>query len=228
MRNVKNTIVDRILGVVAPHLCSGCGKIGSTFCDNCKYNIITEPFLDCILCERRTASGICDDHKVAFNQAWVVGVRSGPLQRLIGGYKFRNMKAASYDLADLLHRRLPALPATTVLVPIPTTPAHIRERGYDHLLLIAEQLGRLRRLSVKTLLVRDNLLVQHHASRSDRFIQAASAFKVAGTTIDPSATILLLDDVVTTGATIIQAATLLKQAGATTIWVATTSRQPLD
>jgi len=227
MRNVKNTIVDIVLGVVAPHLCSGCGQIGSTFCDNCKYNIITEPFLDCILCERRSASGVCDDHKVAFNQAWAVGVRSGPLQRLIGGYKFRNMKAASYDLADLLHRRLPALPATTVLVPIPTTPTHIRERGYDHLLLIVIQLGRLRHLPVKTLLVRDNVLVQHHASREDRFIQAASAFKVAGT-IDPSATILLLDDVVTTGATIIQAATLLKQAGATTILVATTSRQPLD
>lgn len=227
MQYVKNTIVDRLLAVVAPHLCSGCSQIGSTFCDNCKYDISQEPFLGCILCEKLVATGICNDHKAGFNQAWVVGIRSGPLQRLIGGFKFRNMKAASVDLADLLHKRLPPLPRTTVFVPIPTTPAHIRERGYDHMLLIAKQLGRLRRLPVKTLLGRDNLLIQHHAGRRERFVQAASAFKVVGV-VDPGATYILLDDVVTTGATILQATALLRQAGAMTVWVATTSRQPLD
>jgi ComF family protein len=227
MLNVKNTIVDRLLGVVAPHLCSGCGQIGAPFCDNCKYNISQEPFLGCVLCEKTTPMGVCDDHKASFNQAWVVGVRSGSLQRLIGGFKFQNMKAASFDLAELLHRRLPVLPQSTVLVPIPTTPAHIRERGYDHMLLIAKQLGRLRHTPVQTLLVRDNALTQHHANRKDRLVQAASAFKVEDA-LDPGAVYVIIDDVITTGATILQAAALLKEAGATTIWVAATSRQPLD
>jgi len=213
--------------VVAPHLCSACGQIGTSFCDNCKYDIISEPFLGCVLCEKPAHFGICDDHKAGFNQAWVVGIRSGALQRLIGGFKFQNMKAASVDLADLLHKILPPLPASTVFVPIPTTPAHIRERGYDHMLLLAKELARRRRLPVQTLLVRNNLFTQHHASRSERLLQAASAFKVKGA-IDPDAKYILLDDVITTGATILQAAELLKQAGARTIWVAATSRQPLD
>ncbi|MDB5179840.1 MAG: putative Phosphoribosyltransferase [Candidatus Saccharibacteria bacterium] len=227
MLNVKNTILDSLLAVVAPHLCSGCGHIGSTFCDNCKYNIIEEPFSGCILCERPSVQGVCDDHKTAFNQAWTVGVRSGALQRLIGGFKFRNMKASSIDLADLLHKRLPQLPHSTVFVPIPTTSAHIRERGYDHMLLIAKELGRLRHTPVEQLLIRNNSLIQHHANRKDRIIQAATAFRVEGN-IDPNAIYILLDDVVTTGATIEQAALLLKNAGAATIWVAATSRQPLD
>jgi ComF family protein len=227
MLNVKNTILDSLLSVVAPHLCSGCGQIGSTFCDNCKYNIIDEPFSGCILCEKPSAQGVCDDHKAAFNQAWTVGARSGALQRLIGGFKFRNMKASSLDLADLLHRRLPQLPRSTVFVPIPTTPVHIRERGYDHMLLVAKELGRLRHFPVEQLLVRNNFLVQHRANRKDRLTQAITAFKVKGV-IHPDVTYILIDDVVTTGATISQAALLLKSAGATTIWVATTSRQPLD
>jgi ComF family protein len=227
MLNVKNTILDSLLSVVAPHLCSGCGQIGGTFCNNCKYDISIEPFSGCILCDKPSPSGVCDEHKVAFNQAWAVGIRSGPLQRLIGGFKFRNMKAASGDLADLLDKILPRLPDSTVFIPIPTTPAHIRERGYDHMLLIAEALGRLRRLPVQQLLRRDNVLIQHRASRQERLLQAVTAFRIEGV-VDPEATYILLDDVVTTGATITQAALLLRRAGATTIWVATTSRQPLD
>jgi ComF family protein len=186
-----------------------------------------EPFSDCVLCEKPSITGVCTDHKVAFNQAWIVGFRSGALQRLIGGFKFRNMKAASGDLAELLHRRLPPLPRHTILVPIPTTPAHIRERGYDHMLLIARALGRMRHLPVHQVLKRDNILIQHHANRQQRLQQASTAFRIEGV-IDPRATYIVLDDVVTTGATIAQAALLLQNAGATTIWVAATSRQPLD
>lgn len=227
MLNVKNTMLDTLLSVVAPHLCSGCGRIGKTFCDNCKYDIIDESFLSCILCEKLSDIGVCEDHKVAFNQAWVVGPRNDALQRLIGGFKFQNMKASSFDIAYLLHKRLPQLPNTSVIIPIPTTRAHIRERGYDHMLLIARDLGRLCHLPVQRLLVRNNNLVQHKVGRKNRFIQARSAFRVEGA-VSADLIYILVDDVVTTGATIIQAAHLLREAGATTIWVAATSRQLLD
>jgi len=227
MLNVKNTIVDTLLSIVAPHLCSGCGQIGTTFCNNCKYNIINESFSSCILCDKLSDIGVCDDHILTFNQAWVVGMRSDALQLLIGGFKFRNMKASSVDLADLLHRRLPRLPTNTVLVPIPTSNAHIRERGYDHMYLIAKNLGKFRSLAVQRILLRNHSLIQHHANRSDRFLQAKTAFYV-DESLDPAVTYVLLDDVVTTGATIMQAALCLREAGAKTIWVAVTSRQPLD
>lgn len=227
MLNVKNTILDSLLSVIAPHLCSGCGQIGRAFCDNCKYDITTEAFMGCVLCGEVAFSGICDRHIVAFNQAWVVGTRSGPLQRLIGGFKFRNMQASVHDLADLLNRTLPTLPSSVIFVPIPTTPAHIRERGYDHMLIVTKKLGSLRHLPVLQVLRRNNTLIQHRASRQDRIRQATTAFRIDGS-IDPDSTYILVDDVVTTGSTITQAAHLLKNAGAQNIWVAVTSRQPLD
>ena len=227
MPNVKNTMIDAFLSMVAPHLCSGCGKIGSTFCDNCKYNISEEPFSGCILCAKPTSFGVCDDHNSSYNQAFVVGERSGPLQRLVGGYKFQNMKATSVKLAELLDGRLPPLPTGAVLVPIPTSPAHIRERGYDHMLLIAKRLGSLRKVPVAKVLVRDNTLTQHHANRKQRFEQAESAFRVKGP-IDSTLTYIIVDDVVTTGATIEQSAKLLKDAGAVSVWIAAIARQPID
>ena len=219
-------MVDKVLSIIAPHLCSGCGIIGSTFCDNCKYDIISEPFSDCIMCGKTSNYGICEDHKLPFYQAWVVGVRSGPLQRLIGGFKFRNMKSAYIDLADLLHRRLPSLPLTVVVVPIPTSSKHIRERGYDHMSLIAREFARLRGLRMQSLLTKNNTLVQHHANREQRLRQASSAFSLKAK-VESGTTYLIIDDVITTGATISEAARLFKNAGAYVL-IAVIARQPLD
>jgi len=227
MINVKNTILIHLLDMVAPHLCSRCGQIGTPFCGNCKYDITHEVIPCCVLCKKNATNGICPDHKAPFAQAWSVGERSGGLQRLIGNFKFQNLKSAGKELASLLDMILPTLPPTTVLISIPTTPAHIRERGYDHALLITQELGIIRKIPVRSVLKRGNHLTQHHGDRKTRLRQAKTAFYVEGV-LDSTLTYLLIDDVVTTGATITRAAQLLKDAGATTVLVAVTSYQPLD
>lgn len=220
-------MIDKMLSVVAPHLCSGCGEIGSPLCDHCKYDIIENAFMGCIVCGSPTTVGVCQQHHIYYQRAWVVGERKAVLQRLIGNYKFQNVKAGAETLADLLDDRLPDLPANTVIVPIPTAPAHIRERGYDHLLLIAKYLAFKRGLPIERLLGRANTATQHHANREMRIEQAQSAFRITGR-IDPFRTYVIVDDVVTTGSTIEQASRLLSEAGAKTIWVAALARQPLE
>jgi ComF family protein len=220
-------MIDKLLSAVAPHLCSGCGKIGTTFCNRCKYDIMDKPFFGCLLCGRALKAGICTSHETAYSQAWIVGERQGGLQRLIGGFKFQNMKASARSLAELLDERVPPLPASTVIVPIPTAPAHVRERGYDHMLLIALHFARLRGLPLSKVVGRSKMATQHHANRQTRIVQAQSAFQVAGK-VSSEATYLLLDDIVTTGSTIAEASRVLKEAGANTIWVGAIARQPLD
>jgi ComF family protein len=220
-------MIDKLLSVVAPHLCSGCGKIGTTFCDRCKYDIKEMPFPGCLLCGRASEEGICTGHQTAYSKAWIVGERQGGLQRLIGGFKFQNMKASGRSLAELLDERLPLLPAGTVVVPIPTAPAHVRERGYDHMFLVARYFALLRRLPLSQVVGRSNMATQHHSNRRTRLTQAQSAFRVVGE-ISAGASYLLLDDVVTTGSTIAEASRVLKEAGANTIWVGAIARQPLD
>lgn len=153
--------------------------------------------------------------------------RRDQLLRLIDGYKFSNTKAADRPLADLLHSHLPELPQNTVIVPVPTVNSHIRQRGYDHMLLVAKRLGRLRGLTVDTSLQRVTTSVQRLASARQRAAQAKVAFACAKP-LNPDAIYVLVDDVITTGSTVKYAAKTLLDAGAGEVWVVSISRQLID
>lgn len=219
-------MIDDLLSLVAPHHCCGCGQIGTVLCNNCKYNIISEQNPICLVCGRPTKqSWLCSDCVVPYERAWAVGERFGVLQRLIGIYKFERVKTAYLSLSELLSEILPDLPANTVIVPVPTVSGHIRERGYDHMLLIAKGIAKTKELKYQQLLYRKTTTKQRQANASQRLSQAKQAFGIDGA-VDPATPYLVIDDVVTTGATIKYATMALKKAGAKHIWVAIIARQP--
>ena len=219
-------MIDTLLSLLAPHYCYGCHKTGPLLCDNCKYNITSEPYERCIVCEKPSLlqTGLCTVCRVPYQRAWCIGERTDELQRLIGDYKFQNVKAAYKTLGELLHDVLPELPPSTIVVPVPTVSGHVRQRGYDHMLLIARYLAQQRGLAVCTDLVRITTTKQRDAGRQQRIRQAKAAF-LCTKTLNGEVPYLLLDDVVTTGATIKYATKALQDAGAQTVWVAAASRQ---
>ena len=146
---------------------------------------------------------------------------------VIDGLKFDHVKAAADTLAELLDNRLPILPPDTVIVPVPTVASHIRQRGYDHTLLIAKSFAKRRSLPLKQSLVRSNRSVQRGKSKKERLEQARTAFSCPAK-LDDTPAYLLIDDVVTTNATLRYAAEVLMAAGAKTVWVGVAARQPLD
>ena len=182
----------------------------------------------CIVCHLPTGNTwICKTCRMPYERVWVVGERGGVLQRLIGLYKFERAKSAYKSLGDLLLETLPELPANTVIVPVPTTPSRIRERGYDHMLLIAKYVAKARNLKCEQLVYRKTNTKQRQSTAKQRSVQAKQAFAVRGS-IDEFKTYLLIDDVVTTGSTIKYAAKALRDAGAKHVWVAVIARQTLD
>ena len=222
-------MIDDILQIIAPHYCYGCGKIGALLCDNCKYDITSEPFSLCIACSNQLAgaSGICASCSVDYDRAWCVGPRHESLEKLIDAYKFTNVRGGYRPLAQLLDTTLPTLPKKVAIVPVPTVSAHIRQRGYDHTLLIAKYLAKKRGLTLFTGLQRATNTKQRDSGRRQRTEQAKRAFRCEDVP-DKNAIYLLVDDVVTTGATMKYAAKTLRDAGAGTVWVASISRQTLD
>lgn len=227
-RNVKNTMIEWVLERVAPHLCSGCGKSGSILCHDCKNDIDFESFDGCLQCGKPQPLGICPEHHSPLKRAFVVGARQGALQILIDNLKFHNVKAASVPLAQLLDDRLPVLPKNTILVPIPTASSHIRKRGFDQVDLLLKRLSHVRGIPAERLLKRIANTTQHTETKAVRKQQAKNAFTLhRGITISPDATYLLIDDVITTGSTILAAAKLIQDAGGT-VWAAGLAYQPLD
>lgn len=223
-------MIDNILQIIAPHYCCGCKNIGSLLCSSCIYNITDEYTNTCINCGKLSNDGVCSNcrKKAAYQKGWCVGAREGALKELIDVYKFSYAKVANKPLASLLHQTLPMLPAETIVVPVPTIGKHIRQRGYDHAFLLAKTFANQRGLLLKPLLRRKTNTVQREAiNAKERERQAKEAFKCTQK-LNVDAPYLIVDDVITTGATIRAAAHCLKQAGAKKVFVATVTRQPLD
>ncbi|HRJ06795.1 MAG TPA: phosphoribosyltransferase family protein [Candidatus Saccharibacteria bacterium] len=220
-------MIDEILQIVAPHHCYGCGNSGAVLCPNCKYDIIDEASSGCIVCQNPAIGGICSNDISTYDKAWYVGDRADALRRTIDAYKFERVRAAHKPLVDLLNSHLPVLPFGTAIVPVPTIATHIRQRGYDHTKLIARRLAAIRKRSFLDILARKSDSMQRGASRKQRFAQAETAF-ICRKALDPTVPYLLIDDIMTTGATLRYAAKTLKDAGADEVWVAVLARQPLD
>jgi ComF family protein len=116
-------------------------------------------------------------------------------------------------MAGLLKRRL-LFDTDMMLVHVPTAAVRVRQRGYDQAELLTRELSRLTGLPQRYLLARSGSSRQVGASRAERVLHLSDAFRVRRPELVAGKRILLVDDVLTTGATIEAAARTLKKAGA--------------
>jgi ComF family protein len=103
---------------------------------------------------------------------------------------------------------------TVIVVPVPTATSRQRRRGYDQATLLARALARRQGLAHVPCLRRLGRAHQVGAGRSQRLVQLAGAFVVARPERIRGKHVVLVDDVITTGATFEAAARVLRQAGA--------------
>ena len=123
-------------------------------------------------------------------------------------------------MASALHDSLPYLPQGTIICPIPTAPTRVRQRGFDQAVLIAQHLARQRDLACRFLLRRQTNTRQLGQLRKKRFSQMQQAFYIPRSADIMGKTVLLVDDVFTTGATIAATTTMLRNAGASEVYAA--------
>ncbi len=182
----------------------------------------------CFGCRLPSLSGICKPcaSRLPFESYYCIGERTDEIECLLDDFKFNRCKRIYKTFGQLLHQSLPALPPDTVVVPVATIPKHIRVRGYDHTDLIARDLARRRTLKKVRLLRRKTNTVQLGANARLRRTQAEAAYSCAYQ-LSSDVPYLLVDDIATTGATLVAAARCLRRAGAQTIMAAVIARQPL-
>lgn len=221
-------MIDTLLSFVAPHSCCGCLELGTELCDGCKHNIISDGFSVCAACLRPThGDNLCGDCKdYPFDALWCTGWRKAELKTLLDRYKFEAVRSAAVPLAELLDLTVPALPSTVVVTVVPTASAHRRERGFDHMERIARMFAKRRNLTYVPLVKRVGNETQHFRSKRERLAAAEGTYELAVSSLPM--TVLLIDDILTTGVTLKTNARLLREAGVETLYGAVIARQPLD
>ncbi|MGC3967087.1 MAG: ComF family protein [Pirellulales bacterium] len=228
-------------GLCFPSVCSYCdvdlyGQSEVCLCDDCLAKLNERPTHRCPKCSARCAETFqdgecpwCRDHDFRFDRAYCVGSYSGDVREAILQLKHPRQEALATTMARLLiQRHAPAWEAAEVdvVVPIPMYWWRCTVQGHNGPDLTAA-------LIAKSLGVYDypRLLVRRRAtrpqaglSRPQRRDNVHNAFALRrGYRID-GAKVLLVDDILTTGATCSEAARTLKRAGAVSVDVAILGR----
>jgi ComF family protein len=136
------------------------------------------------------------------------------MQALIHELKFTRNRHMAKPLARLLAEQMPYFTEAPIITHIPTATSRRRMRGYDQAELLAVELARLTGYRHVGLLRREGQQRQVGAHRQTRIEQLRGALRPIRASMINQAEIIIVDDVMTTGATLTAAAETLKDAGA--------------
>lgn len=188
--------------------CAACRQPGDDLCRRCRFSL------------ESTTRVVTDEGIQAAMPFDGVG-RSAVL-----ALKYRNKRTVARHLADMLVRRLglDAGPRTDIDVVTwaPTSAAHIRHRGYDQAELLARAVAKRLGVPCRRLLYRSHGPAQTGRSRAERL--AGPGFRAR--TVHRPLRVLVVDDVVTTGATLLAAEQVLLEAGVSHVVLAAVAATP--
>ena len=153
-----------------------------------------------------------------------------PWSGLMVNFKFRAQPGLAAEFALLMRSTPwvePALEAAELVLPMPLSKQRLRSRGFNQALLLARRLAP-KKTADQLLLRLSDTPAQSTLSRSERLTSLAGAFAVAPLQAKrlAGARVLLVDDVMTSGATLFYAARALRQAGAAHITGLVVARTP--
>lgn len=222
-----------IVGAVYPSRCPVCLRPSdsishSPVCVDCMSEIAPYDGPACGICCKPLVSEfatICGDCRVKppmYKKAFSFGFYDGPLKKAIHAVKFGKKRR----LGKALGRKMAgmALPEADVIVPVPLDKGGLKERGFNQAYLLALALSEAAGIAVDSglLMKTKKTLPQIGLNAVERVINIKGAFTASA--IVKGKRVILVDDVMTTGATVAECSKVLVKAGAKEVFVYTLAR----
>jgi len=212
-------ILELVLSMLTPFECLSCGREGGLVCSWCEPDFCSPLPSRCFMCRRISQqSAVCQKcrPKTPLRHVWVAAELSGNAQKLLHLFKFERAQSASREIGRFIYYALP-FSDEVLLVPVPPATTRLRQRGYDHTKLLAREVSKATGLPYKQALSKLGQSRQVGMKREVRLKQLNGAFRVSRTDDVKDKAIWLVDDVVTTGATLSEAARALRRSGAKSV-----------
>lgn len=182
------------------------------FCPKCSRHLNREG--QDLLCSE------CRRARYHFDRAWAVTFYNDTMKRLIHQFKYGNKTALRFTFAQLILSFVDTyrigLNDFDLVVPVPLHPARFRERGYNQAYLLATALEKAWDMNLSRSAVTRSRHTTNQAMlpEKERWTNIQGAFKIMASHKIDGKSILIIDDLMTTGATISEIALCLKNAGA--------------
>ena len=207
-------LFDKFLNILFPKHCVGCNKHGSFLCDTCQRNI-PRPYEQL--------------------ENWIHSIfryKNGIVRKIIWLLKYRNGHAVAKDIAPYMYDEIIHFLTEKIvedfeilLVPIPITPKKKRIRGFNQSEILAKEIYKQNRdLFIYMEALQKTKETEPQArikNRLKRLQSQRGVFACKDATRVTGKTVILVDDITTTGATLKEARKILKQSGAKQVFAIT-------
>ncbi len=207
--------------LLVPARCIYCNEEGMPVCRSCELDELKTRQQSCYLCNAMTGDGrVCGtcQWKTRVRRTNVVWRLDDQSEKLLYSLKYDGSEDTARFIAERMTRL--ELPFYDIITFVPDTSARRRERGYVAPQLIARELSRIARKPYVELLSRDIHTPQVGAGRDARWRQVKDNFTPRLPNYMEGRRVLLVDDAITTGATVTECARVLKLAGSGPVYVA--------
>ena len=217
------------MDLVYPLYCGGCGTSGHALCERCIDTFLyVEEESSCPVCGMpvgtRSVCGKCLFEKNVFEEGLYGFYYENRLRDAIHSFKFSGRKDVGKLLVSLIEERIVAFSAKfDCIIPLPVTEKRLRERGFNQALLLVRELSRRTGIPYRMNVLQKKrpTLPQVQLSGVEREKGVRKSFDILSGEELEGKTILLVDDVYTTGATVNECSKVLLGAGAARIDVFT-------
>ena len=190
------------------------------FCARCRTPFLSDKPLDHQGICRRCRSGL-----TGYDYAYSFGYYEGTLRKMIHHFKYAGIDVLARPLGERMVQALPLDLQVDMIVPVPLHWRRRLWRGFNQTELLARPLeSRLRVPVVQALQKSRHTETQASSTPAERRSNLTGAFVLADSKIVEGKRVLLVDDVLTTGATVTTCSALLRRGGAKSVTVLTLAR----
>jgi len=221
---------DRALDLVFPPRCVSCDAFGAFICARCRADMIPAEGPRCLTCWMPVSPSRpcrrCRSHRLVLREVRSAFVYDAAARDAVLALKFRGLSAVAPLMARSMAQCLTDWdPPVESIIPVPLSGHRRRLRGYNQSELLANELSRLTGLP----LARRALVRPHATSPQARLAGDARRRNVVSAfapgKLVPEGSVLLIDDVITTGATLDACARVLLNAGVNAVYALTFARE---
>jgi ComF family protein len=225
---------QRLLDLLYPPRCAGCGRGGAWYCALCRTLTRPVPQPYCQRCGQPLTGSDCRSCAVSLPVVDAVRAATlfaGPIRQAIHRLKYSNLTAVAPALSQLLAETYQEAGwSADVIVPVPLYPARQRQRGYNQAERLARPLATALAIPLAAQAMRRQRATadQIGLDPAGRRANVLGAFAVVQGGSVAGRTVLLIDDVATTGSTLDACARALFEGGAVSVRALVLARRSLD